>query len=71
MIGSMSIDIKIRKSETFSSFKSNLLSFIRIVQNNICNIFDPIGLKFLTPLRLGFSHLNDHRYFQELYVHVV
>ena len=24
------------------------------------NIFDPIELKFLTPLRLGFSHLNKH-----------
>ena len=26
------------------------------------NIFDPIGLKFLTRLRLGFSHLNEHRF---------
>ena len=24
-------------------------------------IFDPIGLKLLTRLRLGFSHLNGHR----------
>ena len=32
------------------------------------NISDPIGLKFLTRLRLGFSHLNEHRFrhnFQE------
>ena len=32
------------------------------------NIFDPIGLKFLTRLRLGFSHLSEHRFrdnFQE------
>ena len=32
------------------------------------NIFDPIGLKFLTRLRLGFSHLDEHRFrhnFQE------
>ena len=25
-------------------------------------IFDPIGLKFLTRLRLDFSHLNEHRF---------
>ena len=45
-----------------STFKNKLLSFIRPVQNNIFNIFDPIGLKFLTRLRLGFSHLNEHRF---------
>ena len=39
-----------------------VLSFIRPVQNNIFNIFDPIGLKFLTHLRLGFSRLNERRF---------
>ena len=51
-----------------SIFKSNLLAFIRPVQNNIFNIFDPQGLRLLTRLRLGFSHLNKHRFrdnFQE------
>ena len=32
------------------------------VQRNIFNIFDPKGIKFLTRLRLGFSHLNEHRF---------
>ena len=49
-----SLDESIRNSETISTFK-NRLSFIRQVQNNIFNIFDPIGLKFLTRLRLGIS----------------
>ena len=57
-----SLDESIRNSETMSTFKNKLLSFIRPVQNNIFNIFDPIGLKFLTCLRLGFSHLNEHRF---------
>ena len=51
-----------------SIFKSNLLAFIRPVQNNIFNILDPQGLKLLTRLRLGFSHLSKHRFrhnFQE------
>ena len=45
-----------------SIFKSRLLSFIRPLKSNVYNIFDPIGLKFLTCLRLGFSHLNEHRF---------
>ena len=56
-----SLDESIRNSETISTFK-NRLSFIRQVQNNIFNIFDPIGLKFLTRLRLGISHLNEHSF---------
>ena len=47
-----------------SLFKSRLLSFIRPVQRSIYNIFDPTGLKFLSRVRLGFSHLNEHRFRQ-------
>ena len=62
------LDPSIRNSESISSFKSKLLSFIRPVQSNVYNIFYPQGLKLLTRLRLGFSHLNEHRFrhnFQE------
>ena len=54
--------INIRNSESISLFKSRLLSFIRPNQSNIFNIFDPIGLKLPTRLRLGLSHLNEHRF---------
>ena len=57
----LSLDDSIRNSETISILKDGLL-FIRPVQNNIFNIFDPIGLKFPTRLRIGFSHLNEHRF---------
>ena len=40
-----SLDINIRNSESISLFKSRLLSFIRPVQNNIYNIFDPEDFK--------------------------
>ena len=56
------LDPSIRNSESISAFKSKLLSFIRPVQSNVYNIFDPQGLKLLTRLRLGFSHLNEHRF---------
>ena len=52
------LDETIKNSESISIFKSRLLSFIRPLQSNVYNIFDPIGLKFLTRLRLGFSYLN-------------
>ena len=52
------LDPSIRNSESISSFKSKLLSFIRPVQSNVYNIFDSQGLKLLTRLRVGFSHLN-------------
>jgi len=52
----------IKNSESIAVFKKRLLSNIRPIKNNIYNIFDPIGLKLLTRLRLGFSHLNEHRF---------
>ena len=56
------LDDNIRNSESVEIFKNRLLSFIRPVQSNIFKIFDPIGLKFLTRLRLGFSHLKNHKF---------
>ena len=38
------------------------MSFIRPVQSNIYHIFDLKGLKFLARLRLGLSHLNEHKF---------
>ena len=56
------LDETIRNSQSILVFKSRLLSFIRPIESNLYNIFDPIRLKFLTCLRLGFSHLNEHRF---------
>ena len=56
------LDVNIRNSDSITFFKCRLLSFILPVQNSIYNIFDPKGLKFLTRLRLGLSHLNAHRF---------
>ena len=40
----------------------NLLTFININpnENSIYNIYDPLGIKLLHRLRLGFSHLREH-----------
>ena len=56
------LDSFIRYSETFTLFKKRLLEFIRPKANSIFNIHNPMGIKYLTRLRLGFSHLKEHKF---------
>ena len=56
------LDNSIKNSELISIFSGILLSLIRPNQSNVQNSFELIGLKFLTRIRLGFSHLNEHRF---------
>ena len=44
------LDETIRNSESISIFQGRLFSFIRPLESNVYNIFDPTGLKFLTRL---------------------
>ena len=44
-----------------SIFRTALLNFIRPSENKIFNIHDQVGIKLLTRLRLGFSHLREHK----------
>ena len=43
-------------------FRKELLKFIRTGPNSNYNINDTKGLKLLTRLRLGLSHLGDHKF---------
>ena len=54
------IDIKIQKSP-YSVSRINLLKKIKLQTNTIYSIYNPSGIKLLTRLRLGFSHLNECR----------
>ena len=56
------LDKSIRNSESFSIFKKNILKFIRPSPNSIFNCHDPKGVQLLTRLRLGSSHLRDHKF---------
>ena len=38
------------------------MDFIRPSLNSIFNIYNPYGIKLLTRLRLGLSHLNEHKF---------
>ena len=56
------LDPEIRSSTSYNLFRDTLLKFIRPAQKKTFNINDSVGVKLLTRLRLGFSHLRDHKF---------
>ena len=52
------LDVELRKLESLRYFRNALLKTGRPATN----ILNPIGLKLLTTLRLGLSHLNEHKF---------
>ena len=49
--------------------KLRVCSFLRLISvslngyvNTVCNCHNPEGLKFITRLRLGLSHLREHKF---------
>ena len=55
-------DRDIRNSDSLDAFKLSLLKFIGTVANSFFDINDPYGLKLLTRLDLGLSHLRFHKF---------
>ena len=56
------LGMKIRNSETISAFKKSILKFIRPSSNSISNCHIPNGIKLITRLRSGHSHLLEHKF---------
>ena len=50
--------LDIQKSKSYAIFRNALLKIGRPKQCSIYRIHNPVGLKLLTRLRLGLSHLN-------------
>ena len=57
-----SLENNIKESETISEFKRKLLAVIRPKQRSVYSVYDRVGIKNLTKLRLQFSPLNEHRF---------
>ena len=51
-----------RDCQSYESFRKALLNFIRASENKMFNILDQVGIKLLTRLRLGLSHLREHKF---------
>ena len=56
------LSFELRNSESIIIFQKALLTFIRPKNSPIFNIFDPVGLKLLTRLRVNLSHLREHKF---------
>ena len=62
------LDSDIRSSKSLNVFKRKVLKFIRPKVNSFFNCLNPKRVKWITILRLGLSHLGDHKFkhsFQE------
>ena len=55
------LDPDVRNVDTLLLFCKNLLAFIRFIESSIYSIYDPLGIKRPHRLRLGFSHLCQHK----------
>ena len=55
------LDLEIRNSENVLVFKRKILSFIRPASNSVYGIHNALGVKYLSRLRLGLSHLREHK----------
>ena len=56
------LDSCIRNADSINIFKKRILDIIRPLPNGIFNIHNPLGIKYLTRLRIGFSHLKEHKF---------
>ena len=56
------LDPHLRKSENFSSFKSNILKFTRPSPNSVYNCHNPREICLITRLRLDLSHLREYKF---------
>ena len=52
------LDLNIRNSESLNIFKKTILNFIRPSESTIFNCHNPKGVKLLTMLKLGLTHLR-------------
>ena len=56
------LDLNIRNSENLFIFKKKLLKFISPSGNSVFKCLSPKGIKLLTRLRHGLSHLREHKF---------
>ena len=57
-----SLDSRIRNLPSISKFKSAILEFLRPKANSTFKLGNDFGVILLTRLRVGFSHLREHKF---------
>ena len=56
------LDLEIQNAPSLNVFKKNILKFIRPTAQNIFGCHNLKGIKYLTRLRLGLSHLHKQKF---------
>ena len=56
------LDSNIRCSPSYKLLRNRILEFIRSQPNSIFNVPNSLGLTYLTRLRVGLSHLREHKF---------
>ena len=56
------LDYALRSEKSYLIFRKTLLQIGRPIADSVYFVHNPLGLKLLTRLRLGLSHLNEHRF---------
>ena len=56
------LDHSIRNSSSLNIFRKSILNFIRPSPNSLFNCHNPKGIKVISRLRLGLSHLREHKF---------
>ena len=56
------LDHNIRNSSSFNIFSKSILKFIRPPANSLFDCHNRKGIKFITRLRLGLSHLREQKF---------
>ena len=54
--------IRVTSKEKIYQELGNVLKFIRPSSNSIFDCHNPIGIKYITRIRLGLSHLREHKF---------
>ena len=56
------VTVELRNSKAVCALKKLIKCKKKKKENSIFSIYDPLGVKLLTRLRLKFSHLNEHKF---------
>ena len=56
------LDPNLRNLDSYGTLKNSILKFIRPSPNSVFECHNLQGIKFLTRLRLGLSHLREHKF---------
>ena len=56
------MDTDIKNIDSYAIFRKTFLTFIRPPENDKYRIYDPLGVRLLKRLRLGFSRFRKHKF---------